>query len=531
MKILIVDDDIQIRTGLEVGIEWGKLGITEILVAEDGIEAMQKFKENLPEIVMTDIRMPGMNGLELSREIRKMSPSTRIIILSGYSEFEYARKALQYGVIDYLLKPVKIKELLSIITTVRDNIIEINEKEEQFKNHKKLFNEKFIEDILTEKITEKDLILKEFKKHFNIDHNGIVITFVLEFDNYLINFKNMNSEQKRTFYEEVKKIISSIFIEEDIIVNQLEDKFFIILKLKENRNSCSITNKLMEAHKILNKSLKERFGISVTMGVGSTGLIINLVKLYKESLKALSQKLYLGAEASILFEESRSIKSKKYVCNINEKELKENISRYAYEAASCLISKEYEALKLQSCCDRSFVKNICNDLRNILVRTIKEEGIDFDNLFGNNEALFDSFEGCETIESYKQWILKLYFVVLTSISEMKGISHNSLMLKAAEFIKLNYYRDITVEELGVHIQKNPKYFSHLFKKEFGVSFSEYCNKIRINEAKKLMQSSTLLSYEIASKVGFQDYKYFTQVFKKLEGYAPSEFRNGKRKNP
>jgi two-component system, response regulator YesN len=101
------------------------------------------------------------------------------------------------------------------------------------------------------------------------------------------------------------------------------------------------------------------------------------------------------------------------------------------------------------------------------------------------------------------------------------------MLKAAEYIKKNYYRDLTIDELSEYVKKSPNYFSHLFKKEFGLSFSEYLNRLRVNEAKNLIKNSSMLAYEIAEKVGFQDYKYFVQVFKKVEGYSPSEFRKNK----
>jgi two-component system, response regulator YesN len=181
-------------------------------------------------------------------------------------------------------------------------------------------------------------------------------------------------------------------------------------------------------------------------------------------------------------------------------------------------------LKTLCCADKNSIKDVCADLKNILIRTVKDQGINFEGLFGNNMNLFDDIGSFETIVEYKEWILNVYYIVITGLSDVSKIKHNPLMLKSAEYIKKNYYRNLTTEELAEHMQKNSNYFSHLFKKEFGVSFIEYLNKVRINEAKNLIKTTNLLAYEIAEKVGFQDYKYFTQVFKKLEGFSPSKLR-------
>ena len=134
VKLLIADDDLQIRIGLKEGIDWGILKINEVLVAKNGIEALKLYEENLPQIVITDIRMPGLDGLELSREIRKFSELTKIIIISGYSEFEYAKRAIHLGVADYLLKPVKIAQLRKLIVSIRDEVIEAMKKRKKRKS-------------------------------------------------------------------------------------------------------------------------------------------------------------------------------------------------------------------------------------------------------------------------------------------------------------------------------------------------------------------------------------------------------------
>ncbi|HZK70539.1 MAG TPA: response regulator [Clostridia bacterium] len=524
MKLLIVDDDLQIRTGLKEGIDWGKLEIDEVFIAENGIEAIKLYEENLPQIVITDIRMPGLDGLELSREIRKFSEATKIIIISGYSEFEYAKKALQLGVTDYLLKPVKIAELKKLVTTTKDKVIEALKREEEEKEQKYLCNERLIEDVLSGNIYEGKLIVDSFKKCLNMDVYGEIECLLFEIDRYVSVTKHLTYEQKKVIYLNIKSLIINLLDEKKVIIQQRLDKLVAIFVTNTNFSRERQTAKLIELHKALNRSLKEQFGISVSIGVGTPSSIINLSKIYQQSVQALSHKLYVGMESIIFFNDILINTENKYVEGVNEKELKEAISRYNYIGISAQISEKFECLKTLCSADRNLIKDVCADLKSILIRTVKDEGINFEGLFGNNMSLFDDIESFETIDEYKEWILNVYYIVITGLSDMSGIKHNTLMLKAAEYIKKNYNRNLTTEELSEHIQKNSNYFSHLFKKEFGVSFIEYLNKVRINEAKNLMKTTSLLAYEIAEKVGFQDYKYFTQVFKKLEGFSPSKLR-------
>ena len=368
------------------------------------------------------------------------------------------------------------------------------------------------------------MIADSFKKYFNKEVYGGIECLLLEIDRYAYVTKNLTYEQKKVMYVTIKSLITNLFEDKKVIIQQRVEKLVIIFVSNNNFTRERQRAKLIELHKSLNRSLKEQFGISVSLGVGNSSSIINLSKIYQQSALALTHKLYLGTETIIFFNECLMNTENKYVECVNERELKEAISRYNYVAVSEQISEKFEFLKTIRCADSKLIKDICVDLKNILIRTVKEEGINFEGLFGNNMYLFDDIESFETIDAYKEWILDVFYIVITGLTDVKGIKHNPLMLKAADYIKKNFKKNLTVAELSEYIQKNSDYFSHLFKKEFGLSFIEYLNKVRINEAKNLIKSTGLLAYEIAEKVGFQDYKYFTQVFKKLEGYPPSKLR-------
>jgi len=301
MKLLIADDDLQIRTGLKEGIDWETLTIDEVFIAANGIEAIKIYEEELPQIVITDVRMPGLDGLELSKEIRKLSGATKIIILSGYSDFEYAKKALQLGVTDYLLKPVKIAELKKLVATVRDEVIVALETEKEEKQHMSLYNERLIEDVLSGNISEGQLIVDLFKKHLNVNDFGDIGCFVLEIDYYVSVTKHLTYEQRKVIYFNMRSLIVNQLGEKNVFILHRLEKLVVIFVINNNVSKDRQRAKLLELHKSLNRSSKEQFGISVSFGVGNTSSIINLSKIYQQSVQALTHKLYLGVESIIFF--------------------------------------------------------------------------------------------------------------------------------------------------------------------------------------------------------------------------------------
>jgi two-component system response regulator YesN len=152
-----------------------------------------------------------------------------------------------------------------------------------------------------------------------------------------------------------------------------------------------------------------------------------------------------------------------------------------------------------------------------LARVLEENGFDA-------EALNTEGRPSGTTEDAERRVLDVYRSVIEEYAGLNGIRHAPAMARALDHIRKNLDRDLTADDLAAFLQKSPNYFSHLFKKEFGVSFSEYLNRARIREAKRLMRTTNLLSYEIAEKIGYRDYRYFVEVFKKLEGCPPSEYR-------
>lgn len=368
MKLLIVDDEVQIREGLSEGIEWAALGFDEVLIAENGVEAFALFQAHRPEIIITDIRMPGMDGLELSKRVREMSDFVKIIILSGHSDFTYAKEAIQIRVNDFELKPVKISNLLALVAR----------------------------------------LMKEY-----------------------------------------------------------------------------------EAERLKARNQQEAAVISY--------------------LEAAMRGEKTGPAEFTHFYVTR------------DKQLKLCIQNVEIDQAKAIIEAEFQMHA--PALDGEMLPqahSLCLDLMTILIRTLDERNVEIGGLM-DGSALARIGE-LTRLSEYREWIVELYSLVLGRLAPNGTMLQSPVIRNATAYIKDHYSEDLSVDGLARKFGLTPNYFSHLFKKEVGVRFSEYINKCRIEEAKRLLKEPHLMAYEVTGLVGFQDYKYFFKVFKKMEGCSPSDYR-------
>lgn len=378
MKLLIADDEENIRMGLKEVINWKSLGLEEIFAAADGIEALEVFKEHLPEIVITDVRMPGMDGLELSEKIKEISPSVHIIILSGYSEFEYAKKAMKLGVADYELKPVNIKELTGLVAAARDEIIEAARREEEEKEHRVLFKSRFVEGLLSGSMEDRQQIKEFLAKNFRFDVRGAISCFTLEVDNYCRISSVMDADALKPVMDLVKNSVNHILRDREFIVHQKYESSLVVL-FKTPFPVHSFRQRLKELHRDAGCSLKE-YNITISLGVSDAGTIEEAPDLYSQSLQALKHKLYKGADSVIFYSDICTVLENSILNPVDEKNLREYIRGFDYDSTSAAIYKEFDILKKSKCIDNDFVKNVCIDLKNILIRAVKDAGIDFSAL-------------------------------------------------------------------------------------------------------------------------------------------------------
>ena len=525
LKLMIVDDDVQIRDGINWGIDWSELGIRQVFTAANGIEALKLFKEHRPKIVITDVRMPGMDGLELFRSIIGLDPAAKVIIISGYSDFEYLKKAIRYGAVDYELKPIKVGSIIKLIKKIKEDIVREKATEEEFNIYRESHKARFTQDLFRGKISDRNIIIENFKQYFDFDIRSMLLCAAIEIDGcdgLFCSGPDINSDE--VFGTIRNYLNNSILSPSKGILFKIEDKLFaFIYKIEDTYGyTAFLKHESGNVFKGLNIETEKKHGISASMGISSRGKTEDIFLLYKQAAEALEYKLYRGRKSLNFFENASSSAQDAGRCdNIDRDELRNCILKCDFSLIDKILRKNFNHFKKNKCHDRKAVERCVRLLIDVLLAACKANGFDADSFFDSEQ--WYSIPCFETVDDYRVWVTDVYNKNLDKVKNIIG-QKNPMILKACEYININYANNITLSSVAGYVQKTPNYLSCVFKKEMRISFSCYLNNIRLDKAKELIKSTNLLISEIAEKVGYKDTSYFTQIFKKQTGFAPSYLR-------
>lgn len=517
MKVLIADDERQIRTGLQEGIPWESLGFHEVYAAENGIEALSLCRMHKPELVITDIRMPGMSGLELGEKIRELYAPVEIIILSGYSDFEYARTAITMGAFDYLLKPIRIREFVERVKNAHEKI-EVYIQDFQDKNEFSVINRiRTLQQMIMSKelLSEKDQEI--FRSQLQLKITESIVMGVCSVDTVF----GHDLDQFGLYLEKCVHDLFQKYKAEELYWER--GNLFFIMSVFSQTELKHRKEQLREEFHNCNKLLKNQFDNTVSVAFSSTGAISEVPILFRETETVLKKRLYFGKE-SFLEPETEDAANRIVLNPVNEEELKKRIESLDYEHIHVYLQGVFSKLEEGKVTSSDLVRSICQQLKNFLLKVLMDKGIDIAGIFENNDHLLNEIPDYFTIEEYENWIDTLYQIILKGLGSLSGRQHSRVVLQAVDYISKNYAGNINLENTAEYVQKSKNYFSYLFKKELGISFIDYLNQVRVEEAKKLLDTTDDKTYEISEKTGFNDYKYFSSVFKKITGMSPAQYK-------
>lgn len=498
-SVMLVDDEKLIRDGLKVLINWEELGLEVKLTAENGEDALRKFKENPVDIVVTDINMPNMTGLEFIKELREINKLVRIVILSGYDEFSYAKKAIYYGVSDYLLKPINEEELEGVLKNI---VIDLDK--EKSKNALALEKNKNILELLRGNWDN----LKELEGSLNISLNGKA---------YIVSSVTLSKDGKIVSNVDLNKIFYENNIENYEIAYVLERRFLIIKELNKEIDIKEIMEYCYKLKELFNKKYKLEAFIAV-------GKIVNSIYEVNESYKeASSINKYMLTEGSNIC-----------LCKDNLKYLDSNVKTFELEFQKInkyIIEKDFEKSKKYT--EEVFLRDDLTpkDIYDfsigaivMLYKIAEEFKIEGENY--NKESLSTTIiELCNenTTENIKNFLLREIEAVIQSM--YVGVAkYSPVIQQIVNYVNDKYYEELSLKLLSNKYNINSSYLGQLFIKEVGMSFSDYLNSVKNSKAKELLLSTNMKINDIAKEVGFIDTSYFYRKFKKYYGVSPSVFR-------
>ena len=534
-KLLIVEDEEIIRKVLPVIIDWNSIGIEVVGTAKNGIEALKFIKENRVDLTLTDIRMPVMNGLELARELKKVYPQIKTILLSAYSEFDYARKGIEYGVYGYLLKSSDEDEIkdyfLSLIDILgREELLDREKVEILEEENHWVQREDFFRSVIEGSYgSEKEIACEGYKYKIKLSATATdCLIILIQIDNYGI----LTSKVCAKGISQIRKLILQQLLQrvewqnKGFVINTRE--MMAIIWTSSDRNFNEYIHEIYKAIEDELELLKIPYQVSMSWGVGE--LVKNLLllpKSYSSALNALEHRLYMGGGRIIFSCDLHQDHSK--ILSLNQVDMYVSELEYIVQkSASYEIITFFEDIKVtlieSKIIDKAYIDMFALKLIIALSDSAGSMGVKSELIITKTEHLMKTIGKYETITSMFEQ-LKTFVVELTNAMEDKGDDHTKRIIgKALAYIRQNYASHISLADVASHVNVHPVYLSRLFRQELNQTFIYKLKEVRIEKAKSLLKDIDLKVYEISTAVGYKKPRYFSEIFKEITGLTPLEYR-------
>ncbi|HEX2947688.1 MAG TPA: response regulator [Clostridia bacterium] len=532
LKLIIADDEKWVRTTIRSLIPFEKLDLTLSCEASNGIEALELCRQHEPDILLTDIMMPGLTGLELMKEVRSLLPDLKIVVISGYNDFEYAKTAVKYGIIDYLLKPVDEKELTEVLVRIGSELsqkAQLQKKseaeKEQYRQALPVMCETFLNQVISQNSMTSERIRGELQKYgINFTNNSFTLCIIKPDESLKTDDRRMAADYYRSLVKWAMKRYAKA------VTFPLEHDRTVIVSLI---NSDKEIEGIKTAFGLINRVMKRKYSMSVSAGVsGSTHQFGMLCSLFTDATEASDTRFWEGPGTISFYK--KGCLSEEMRLTLPEETLNKitlNLKLSNIQTAMSYIESVCEALKKGNPSGNGtyispslvkeffwqFIQSIIIIL-NIQLPFVRNEAV------MTGEQPYDRLRDTSFIDDLESVAKDLLTHVYNFFHDKNPLDNIGLVANAKKIIENNYAGDISLEQVAKHVHLSPAYLSELFKKETGMSFIDYKTIIRIDQAKKLLSAPSMNIAEVSAKVGYSDPKYFSKLFKKITGKTIFEYK-------
>ncbi len=535
IKVFLVEDEMVIRRGIKNSIDWEKEGYIFCGEASDGELAYPMIIKEKPDILITDIRMPFMDGLELCKLVKKELPNIKILILSGYDEFDYAKEAIRLGVTEYLLKPISSGKLLEALNGVSESIRREKEDKdlvrkymEEMRENTEHEKQKFFEQMIAGNLSMADALETGKKYEMNLSagmYNLLLFRFTLGEEN------RKSGELLGEAEYAIEKLTERL---EYVFEFQRGVEGWAFLLMADNEEQMS--ERVKELSKDLEEIMKNYSTIAYFGGIGQpVARLRELEESFREAERALAARFTMELNQIISVEDIRMAQNvdtlddieitsfgeiektrtmlEKFLNNGAEDEIDEFVDVYINE-----LPEE----NLKSVLMRQYI--IMDAYIVMMSFCEKIEGIEGE-MQAQSEELKNSMKTSQTLEEIKNYIRMLLKKIIGVRDTISGRRYSDIIEIAKDQIRKTYMSDeISLNTIAAEVGMSPSYFSSIFSKEMGKTFVEYLTEIRMDRAKELLMCSSMKTSEIGYEVGYKDPHYFSYIFKKTQNCTPKEFR-------
>jgi two-component system response regulator YesN len=540
IKVMIVDDEILVRVGLRSTISWEEFGFTVAADAANGAQALEKFAVADPDILITDIRMPGIDGIELIKILKEKKPKLRTVILTNYDNFEYAKQALELGADEYLLKTdldnqtllPKLQKLQADINREQEQNLQFQQLQEKALRGLAYQKKHFAERLLLGKLAMEEYL--NFIKELNLKWEGHFLQLALikgkshRIDLALIEAPAVSSSSMappvakpalQLIEELVEKLNGALVWESH---RSLE--WVIIYNYPSEEEAVYYKQVIPFNIRQIKSCLKQYMQIPTVAVFGKP--ISDMRQLPEAWLKLqrMSEYRYFWPDKELIFSEDIPLLlPETSPLGISEQNLNQFIRRGEAAKVESVLDEIFE--KTLESLAPELLRQVWRELLSEIYLLSREFELRLTDLLSSEEQERNYLDNFHSIPEIKIWLLEKFKRLMEQIQSRDAKTYSFPIRQAIAYLEENYPQNITLDALSGHVGLSKNHLCTLFRMETGENFVDYLHRIRIERAQELLKNTDLRISEVGLRVGYQDAKYFTKVFQKYQNCTPSEYRD------
>ena len=530
MNLMIVEDEIRILNSLANNIPWDRHGIEVVGLAENGLEALAIAERRMPEIVLLDIEMPEMDGLAFAEAVLAREPRTRLVILSGHDDFQYAQRAIELGAVKYLLKPAGEDDILRTVLEVAEEIrrelserISLTELQRKWRSRLPQLQSEFLRSWMANRYADWELRKHSEDLNMRLAEDGRYAVAVCEIDP-LTEAESRFTPADEPLLQFSLESIAREFLpaEECRVFNDANGStvlmFVGLLQESDNEFTKWINARVSRLLSLVKECLK----LTASAGMGTAGGLVDVPESYRQACQALQERAIYGHEIAIPYLNVR--RSERPVSFDSDFERQLEIAVCTGEAAQAagLIARYVERTFSQADSSGLAYEHLLY-LCSVFTRIVQSQGWPMQKVLASDYAYFLSPEKLVSKSQIAEWAKRVTAHIVAYLENERRSSSHRLVKRILETIDRKLDDDLSLHSVAERMYVNSSYLSRLFKRETGESFSGYVLARRMEKAKELLLEGNKV-FDAACAVGYRDISYFARVFRKYWGAAPSELK-------
>ncbi|KKC49427.1 transcriptional regulator [Paenibacillus sp. D9] len=537
-RVLLADDEADVREGLLSEIDWEACGFTVAGTAENGLEALELAQRLEPDVVITDIRMPFVDGMELVRRLKAESPLVKTVILTGYDEFDYARQAVSLSVDEYLLKPFSAASLTELLHKLQTRMeLEIAEREdmrklkEHYHTSLPLLKANFLSSLLHRKLPEP--VIRDKARHYGLSLEGegcSVSVISLDSAAAEAELPAQAVQSLRTSPDVDLKLFAVLNIAGEIWEGREFGTAFIhqdhVVLLGFGKTDESWKERLQNALEHIVRSVEHYLRMPVTIGSGAAkGGLSGIKSSYDEALLALDYRLVPGTGRILFIEDvERRGSSPLLLDELRQQALSRCLKVGTPEELETVLETIFGEIRAEHA--SSGIQLYLSEVLTTVWRTAQSSDVDMEDVLGAGFQPYAELVRMTGLAEARRWITEMCGAVMGKIAGKRQHAYRDLIEEAMSFTRERIHdSDLSIPMVCSHLHISAGYFCGLFKKEVKLTFLQYVMQLRMERAQELLRTTELKAFEIAERIGFSEPNYFSFCFKKHTGSTPKEYRS------